>query len=113
MRYLTSEHQKIVDRVCKNLKITQQELLNRMKEYNDRVEVLNEKTIQYAKDFIAPKGMIIDDKFVYNLNDDDKIILSGYKKKVSDTLKEEFQDLYDNWDDVKIFEQALNSDIKL
>ena len=109
----TKEEQiQAADRVCRKLNISLQELLNRLGKYNQRVYELNCETIEYTKKFIAPKGTMVNGQIEYDLNDDDRAILAGYKKHAIETLEKEFPELFDVMDDLKYFENnKINLDM--
>ncbi len=109
----SKEQLEAAKRVCKTLDISLQQFMNRLDEYNKRVDELNKTTIKFAKDFLAPKGTVVNGRLEYDLTDDDKAILTGYKKKTAETLEGEFPDLFNNWEDVKIFEGRVNPDLYL
>jgi len=99
------EQLQAADRICRHLNISIQEMSNLLDRYNKRVHELNEEIFNYATSFIQPKGVLNENQeFVYHLNDDDRAILAGYNKRATDQLKEEFPEIYEVWDDVKIFQ---------
>ena len=104
MGKLKSEELEAVGRICKNLNISMQQFFNILESYTDRVFELNQKTVEFTKNFIFPKGIVINDKFEYVLSDDDKSILNGYKNSAINTLKKEFPEIYENWEDFKMFQ---------
>lgn len=97
-----------IDRVCSKLEISIEELEKKLILYNKRAFELNEKTIKFAQEFLFSKKE--NNKETYVLNEDDKTILLGYKKKTLDTLKKEFPELTNKeiLKDLKYFETDLN-----
>jgi len=81
--------------------------------YNERVKEINHETLGYAKTFLLPKAVKVENNWIYNLNDDDKAVLAGYKKKGEDKLAEEFPELQEVWDDLKYFEGHIDMDLYL
>ena len=82
---------------------------NLQDDYNKRVFELNLKTVEYAKNFIAPKGHIVDNQIEYDLNDDDKAVLLGYKNSNNETLKKEFPLIFEVMEDLKFFEDKIDT----
>lgn len=90
---------------CRRLNITLAQLSEKFDAYNKRVSELNEVTVEFARNFIAPKGKTgKKGELIYDLNDDDKTILLAYKKKAANSLADEFPDILEVMDDLKIFE---------
>jgi hypothetical protein len=104
------DHAEVLNRICKKLDVSAQMFINMLEDYNKRVFELNSETVNFTKKFIFPKGTLVNGMLEYDLNDDDKAILLGYKKRALETLNKEFPALYENWEDVKIFQ---NKDVDL
>ena len=106
----SKEQLKAANNICRNLDITIQQFFNKIDEYNKRVDELNQITVDYVKNFLAPKAIRVKGELEFDLNNDDKAILSGYKENMVKTLQEEFPELYENWDDLKMFLGTVNTD---
>jgi hypothetical protein len=111
----SSEREQIqaADRICRKLNITIQQLFEKIDHYNKRVEEINRETTTYVKAFIAPKAVMVNGQLEYELNDDDKAILSGYKKRGQEQLAKEFPEFDDIWDDLKHFQGDVDLNMYL
>ena len=103
------EQLQAADKICRKLNITIIKFSELLDKYNKRVTELNQITINFAKIFLMSKAEYNENKeIVYNLTDDDRAILAGYKKKADDTLKKEFPEFQDVWEYLKVFETNAN-----
>lgn len=105
------ERKEAINRICSKLNVSFNQLMNMLDDFNKRVFELNSKTVEYAKNFLVPKGEIINNQIEYDLNDDDKSVLLGYKKRNHEILEKEFPQLFEVIDDLKIFEEKINPNL--
>lgn len=89
--------------IAETLEITPFELAARMLTYNNRLHELNQRSIDFMKKFILPKGDVIDNKLHYDLNHDDITMLKGFKEDSEKKLGEEFPDLEQFKEELDIF----------
>jgi hypothetical protein len=100
-------------RICEKLDITLPQLMEKLDAYNEKVSEVNKEVLKYAKAFLLPKATLVGGEYIYDLNEDDKAILSGYKKKAEETLAKEFPEFQEVWEDLQVFQQQIDPDLEL
>lgn len=94
-----------VKRILKKLKISRDAFFMLLDEYNTRTKELNQRILKYSENFLLPHMRENEDgSFEYTLTEDDRNVLSGYKKQNDEILEKEFPELFEVMDDLRIFE---------